>query len=192
MQTIKPAWYGARTKLKHEHIAAANLCKNLGLEVFFPRLRLEKITRRGLVRAVEPLFPCYIFVRCVIEDRINEIQHTSGISSIVHFGSKIPAIADAIIEELQACFDADDVITVENRLSPGDLVVVADGAFAGMPAQVLKNLPAKKRVQILLEIFGQPASVEVGQNSVRPQNSTLADMAPMLAVTPRRQRLARA
>jgi transcriptional antiterminator RfaH len=184
MQKINPAWYGVRTKLKHEHIAAANLCKNLDLEVFFPRLRLEKITRRGLVRVVEPLFPCYIFVRCVIEDRINDVQHTSGISSIVHFGSIIPAVPDAVIEELQACFDSDDMITVENRISPGDAVLVADGAFAGMHAQVLKNLPAKKRVQILLEILGRPTSVEVDQNSVIQQKNTVAEMAPILAASP--------
>ena len=181
MQTTNPAWYGVRTKLKHEHIAAANLCKNLELEVFFPRLRLEKITRRGVVRVVEPLFPCYIFVHCVIEDRINDIQHTSGISSIVHFGSRIPFIPHPIIEELQSCFEIDDIITVESRLLPGDAVTVADGAFAGMPARVLKNLPAKKRVQILLEILGRRTTVEVGQNSVIQQKNSLAEMAPVLA-----------
>jgi len=192
MQTTIPAWYGARTKLKHEHIAAANLCKHLDLEVFFPRIRLEKVTRRGLVRVVEPLFPCYIFVRCIIEDRINEIQHTSGISNIVHFGSKIPEVPDLIIQELRACFDAEDVITVENRLSPGDVVTVADGAFAGMHAQVLKNLPAKKRVQILLEILGKPTSVEIGHNLVIQQKNSLAEMAPMLAATVPRQKMLRA
>jgi transcriptional antiterminator RfaH len=192
MQMTNPAWYGARTKLKHEHIAAANLCKNSELEVFFPRLRLEKITRRGVVRVVEPLFPCYIFVHCVIEDRINDIQHTSGISNIVHFGSKIPFIPDSIIEELQACFELDDIITVESRLAPGDAVMVADGAFAGMPARVLKNLPAKKRVQILLEILGRRTSVEVGQNSVIQQKNSLAEMAPALAAAPPSQKTLRA
>ena len=192
MQTTNPAWYGARTKLKHEHIAAANLRKNLELDVFFPRLRLERITRRGLVRVVEPLFPCYIFVHCVIEDQITEIQHTSGISSIVHFGSKIPSIPDSIIEELQSCFEGDDVITVESRLAPGDVVLVADGAFAGMPALVLKNLPAKKRVQILLEILGRRTTVEVGQNSVIQQKSSLAEMAPVLAAPPSGQKTVRA
>jgi len=48
MQIPNPAWYCARTKPKHEHIAAANLQKNLGLEVFHPRLRMERATRRGI------------------------------------------------------------------------------------------------------------------------------------------------
>jgi transcriptional antiterminator RfaH len=159
----------------------------LGLEVFFPRLRLEKLTRRCVVRVTEPLFPCYIFARCVMEDRINDIQHTTGVSSVVHFGSRIPAVPDSIIAELQACFDGESVITVESQLSPGDEVMLTSGAFAGMHAFVLKNLPAKKRVQILLEILGQPTSVEVGQHSVMQQKNTVADMAPILAAAPSRQ-----
>src|SRR5215471_9001247 len=85
-------WYCARTQPKHEHIAAARLSKQLGLEIFHPRLRLERATRRGVVRVVEPLFPCYLFVRCRLDERINDIRYVSGISSLVHFGSKIPVV----------------------------------------------------------------------------------------------------
>jgi transcriptional antiterminator RfaH len=189
MQTIISAWYSARTKPKHEHIAAANLRKNLGLEVFSPRLRLEKLTRRGLVRVTEPLFPCYIFVRCVIEERFTEIQHTSGVNRLVHFGGRIPAVPDVVIEELQNYFETDEIITVESHLAPGDEVTVASGAFAGLSAFVLKNLPAKKRVQILLDILGHPTSVEVERNAVMLNKNSLADLAPMLAAESRRENL---
>lgn len=189
MQTTISAWYSARTKPKHEHIAAANLRKNLGLEVFSPRLRLEKLTRRGLVRVTEPLFPCYIFVRCVIEDRFTEIQHTSGVNRLVHFGGRIPAVPDLVIAELQDYFETDEIITVDNHLTPGDEVTVASGAFAGLSAFVLKNLPAKKRVQILLDILGRPTSVEVERDAVMLNKNSLADLAPMLAAESRRENL---
>ena len=123
MPTELPAWYCARTKPKHEHIAAANLRKNLNLEVFLPRLRIEKVTRRGAVRVIEPLFPCYIFIRCVIEEKIDDIRHSNGISSFVRFGLEIPKVANLIIEELQDCFEAEEPMTVDNSLSPGDEVV---------------------------------------------------------------------
>ena len=189
MQALMPAWYSARTKPKHEHIATANLRRHMALEVFFPRIRMEKLTRRGLVRVVEPLFPCYIFIRCVVEEKINEIKHTSGISQLVHFGNKIPQVADDIIEELQSCFEADDSIVVENRLMAGDEVTMADGAFAGMSAQVLKTLPAKKRVQILLDILGRPTIVEVGDRAVMLEKNSLADLAPFLAAPAGREML---
>jgi transcriptional antiterminator RfaH len=186
---MQPAWYTARTKPKHEHIATANLRRHLGLPVFFPRIRYEKMTRRGLVKVAEPLFPCYVFVRCVVEERVNEIQHLSGVSKLVRFGGKFPQVADTIIEELQACFGQEDLILIESRLEPGDEVTVAAGAFAGMSAQVLKNLPAKKRVQILLDILGRPTTVEVGSEAVMLKKNTLADLAPFLAAPASEERL---
>ena len=181
MQAMMPAWYSARTKPKHEHIATASLRRHLALEVFFPRIRLEKPTRRGLVRVMEPLFPCYIFIRCVVEDCVNDIQRVSGVSRLVQFGNKFPQVADVIIEELKACFGTEELLVVENRLAPGDEVTVATGAFAGMDAQVLKSLPAKKRVQILLDILGRPTTVEVGSESVKLTKNTVADLVPFLA-----------
>ena len=184
MQTLQPAWYTMRTKPKHEHIAAANLRRHLSLPVFFPRIRLEKVTRRGLVRVTEPLFPGYVFTHCVVAERVNEIQHLSGVSKVVQFGGKYPHVADSIIEELQACFGHDDLIAVESQLTPGDEVTVATGAFAGMSAHVLKNLPAKKRVQILLDILGRRTTVEVGSEAVMLKKNTVADLAPFLAAVP--------
>ena len=174
------AWYCARSKPKHEHIAAATLRKNLGLETFLPRLRIERATRRGAVRAIEPLFPGYVFVHCVIEEMLNEIKHTNGVSSLVQFGGKISIVEDAVIEELQDCFEADEPMTVEQRLIPGSEVSVAGGAFDGMRAHVLRNMPAKRRVQILLDILGQPTPVEVDRYAVVLMENTVAHLAPAL------------
>ena len=90
MQAENPAWICARTKPKHEHIAAANLRSRLGVEVFLPRLRMERMTRRGLVRGNEPLFPCYLFVRCVVGETLNDIKRTNGVNTVVHFAGQIP------------------------------------------------------------------------------------------------------
>jgi transcriptional antiterminator RfaH len=181
MQIEVPAWYCARTKPKHEHIAAANLRKNLKLEVFNPRLRLDRATQRGAVRSVEPLFPCYLFVRCVIEDKLNEIQHTNGVSSLVRFGQKIPMVEDSIIEELQKYFETEEPVTVEDALVPDDQVIIANGAFAGMQAKVLRVMSATRRVQILLDILGGPTSVEVDRASVISGKDTMAARVPVLA-----------
>ena len=175
------AWYCARTKPKHEHIAAANVRKNLGLEVFHPRLRIERATQRGVMRVVEPLFPCYIFVRCLLEENCGAIRHTSGIGNLVHFGQKIPTVPDSIIEELRDCFEADDPMTVEDRISPADEVIFVDGAFTGMRAFVLRVMPAKKRVQVLLEVLGGPTPVEVERSALVLERNTLADFVPVLA-----------
>ncbi len=181
LEVQKLSWYCARTKPKHEHIAAATLRRNVGVEAFLPRLRLERATRRGVVCAIEPLFPCYLFVRCSMEEQMDQIRHTNGISSLVRFGGKIPVVEDAIIEELQDCFEADELMTVEHPLVPGCEVSVVGGAFDGMSAHVLRNMPAKQRVQILLDILGQPTPVEVDRNTVALIEDTLAQLVPALA-----------
>lgn len=185
MHTEFPAWYCARTKPKHEHIAAANVRKNLKLSVFNPRLRVQRATQRGVVRLIEPLFPCYIFIHCVIEERMNEIQHANGVSSLVRFGHKIPKVEDAIIEELQHYFAAEETMTIEDSLAPADEVIIADGAFAGMQAKVLRVMPATRRVQILLDVLGGPTSVEVDRASIVLEKNTVADRAPILAAPSR-------
>jgi len=181
MKIESPAWYCARTKPKHEHIAAANLRKNLNLEVFHPRLRIERATRRGVMRVSEPLFPCYIFFRCIIGEKLGEIQRTNGVNTVVHFARRIPKIADAVIEELKECFEGEETMTVKDRLSPGDEVVVVDGAFRGMCAFVLRVMSARKRVQVLLDVLGRPTPAEVDENSVVNERNTVATLVPILA-----------
>jgi transcriptional antiterminator RfaH len=181
MQHSKTAWYCARTKPKHEHIAAANVGKKLGLEVFHPRLRVEKATRRGLMRVVEPLFPCYIFVRCILENRMDEIRHVTGISSLVHFGHKIPSVPDEDIEELKQCFESEEPMVVGHGLIPGAEVTIADGVFMGFSGMVVRALSAGQRVQILLDFLGRITLTEVDRTSLKVENRRVADVLPLLA-----------
>ena len=175
------AWYCARTKPKHEHIAAANVNRNLGLEVFNPRLRMERATRRGVVRTTEPLFPCYIFVQCFTA-AWNDIRYVTGVSSLVHFGERIPSVPDSVIDELKEHFDAEEPLEVEDRLFPGTEVLIADGAFRGFQAIVLRMLPARRRVQVLLDILGRSTPVEVDRTSISPEYRSMADLLPTLAL----------
>jgi len=174
------AWYCARTKPKHEHIAAANLSQRLGLEVFNPRLRIERATRRGLVRSIEPLFPCYVFVQCQPKDW-NDIRYVSGVSTLVHFGGRIPTVPNSVVEDLRSCFESEEPLAVQDPLFPGAEITVAEGAFCGFQAIVLRTMPSKQRVQVLLDVLGQPTVVELGRASVTLNNSNVADALPLLA-----------
>jgi transcriptional antiterminator RfaH len=178
---ISPAWYCARTKPKHEHIAAANVAKKLGVEVFHPRLRLERATQRGMIRVVEPLFPCYIFVRCVLEKRIDDLRHVSGISSLVHFGQKIPAVPDAAIDELKQCFETEEIMAMGDGVAVGAEVTIVDGAFMGFSGMVVRTLSAGQRVQILLDFLGRVTLAEVERKSLKVENRVVADLLPLLA-----------
>ena len=181
MQNGILAWYCARTKPKHEHIAATNVGKRLGLEVFHPRLRLERATRRGVVRVVEPLFPCYIFIRCKLENFSDDIRHVTGISSLVHFGHKIHAVPDDAIVEIKQCYESEEPMIVEDGVVPGSEVKIADGVFMGFSGMVVRMLSAGQRVQILLDFLGRVTLAEVDRRSLRVENRRVADLLPLLA-----------
>jgi transcriptional antiterminator RfaH len=175
------AWYCVRTQPKHEHIAAANLMRNLKLEVFNPRLRVQRSTQRGVVRVVEPLFPCYLFVRFSLAAQCDAVRYVNGVSSLVHFGEKIPPVSDAVVEELQQCFEADEPMSVEDRIVPGAGVSVAEGSFRGFSGVVLRVLPSRQRVQILLDFLGRTSLAEVDRKSLILENSSFAESVPSLA-----------
>lgn len=181
MEEMKPSWYCARTKPKNEHIAAACVDRLLELEVFHPRLRMERATRRGPVRVVEPVFPGYIFVRCTAADQLEEVRYVNGISSLVHFGVRTATVPDAVIADLKQCFEAGEPLESRDELKPGEEVTVMDGAFLGFRGIVVRALPAVRRVQILLEFLGRMTMAEVERGSVVSENQSPADRMPALA-----------
>jgi transcription antitermination factor NusG len=87
-----------------------------------------------------------------------------------------------VIDELRECFDAEEPLEVEDRLFPGTEVLIAEGAFRGFQAIVLRTLPARRRVQVLLDILGRSTLVEVDRTSLSPENRSLAEVLPTLAL----------
>jgi transcriptional antiterminator RfaH len=134
-----------------------------------------------VVRVVEPLFPGYIFVRCILENCLDELRHVTGISSLVHFGHKIPAVPDAAIVELMQCFESEEPMVVEDGVIPGADVKIADGVFMGFSGMVVRALSAGQRVQILLDFLGRITLAEVDRKSLRVENRRVADFLPLLA-----------
>ena len=185
VETGEHAWYCLRTQPKHEHIAAASLGKRLGIKTFLPRISLERGTRRGVKRVIEPLFPCYLFVYCELSSQSEAIRYTTGVSGLVHFGTRIPPVPTPVVEELRECFDSEDPLSVADRLRPGAEVVVGEGPFLGARGIVVRLLPARERVQILLEFLGRSTVAEVERRSVLVENSCYADLLPSLATSRR-------
>ena len=71
------AWFCVRSHPKHEHIAAAHL-RERKLEVYLPRIRFQRCTRRGLVWFTEALFPNYFFARLDLSNALSLFHHAHG------------------------------------------------------------------------------------------------------------------
>ena len=159
-------WHCVRTKSKCEHIAAAHLRKLEGVEVFCPRIRYQKATRRGKIWSTEALFPGYALVCFDLKSKLRTVSSAHQVTTVVRFGEDYPSISREAIEELKREVDAEELVTLGESIEPGDQVQVTGGPMMGMSAVVKKLLPAKERVQILLEILGKETEVEIERTSL--------------------------
>lgn len=161
------AWFCLRSQPKHEHIAAIHLRTRIDeIDVFCPRLRIRKQTRRGAVWFVEALFPGYLFARFNPADCIQTVKSTPGISAILRFGLLTPSISDDVIRDLRAEFDKNELHEVNQEFKAGDEVTIGAGPFLGLKASVIRVLPAAQRVQVLLEVLGRSTPVELSSNEL--------------------------
>jgi transcriptional antiterminator RfaH len=160
------SWFCVHSHPKHEHIAAGNLRTLSGLEVWNPRIAFTRSTRRGPANVTESVFPGYLFARFDLDSELDRVRYTNGVSSVVHFGSRYPTISPATIEQLKACFGGGDVLPAQEEVSPGETLVITEGSFCGIEAVVLRTLPSRRRVQVLLDMLGTAATVELDLDSL--------------------------
>lgn len=160
-----PRWYVLRSQTKREHIAAASVTQHFRgeIEVFCPRIKYKKPTRRGVIWWVEPLFPGYFLAKFDVPLHLRELLHLNGVSGAIQFGRKLPEVPEAFVQELQKEFSGEDenILPVERKLGVGDEVEMVDGAFRGVGGVILEVLPSKERVRVLLELMGESRPVEI-------------------------------
>jgi transcriptional antiterminator RfaH len=153
-------WYCVRSQPKHEKIAADHL-RMLEVEVFSPRIRYKRSTKRGPAWVTESLFPNYLFARFDLKSSLSKVTYATGVSGVVHFGHVWPAIDDDTIADLQRTFANDSIHHVPDEFEPGEEVGISGGAFHGLKAVIARPLSGKDRVCVLLDFLGRQTEVEV-------------------------------
>ena len=165
------AWFCVRTQTKREHIAAEHLRELEGIEVFCPRLRYRKATRRGTVWWLEPLFPGYLLAKFALTESERAVTFCQGVRGLVRFGPEIPSVPDAFVQVLRdeirsQVITDEEILTVVPALECGDEVEVANGPLAGMHGVVVAIAPAAERVKILMDFLGQPHAIDMDLFSI--------------------------
>jgi transcriptional antiterminator RfaH len=160
-----------RTQTKREHIAAGHLRELEGVEVFCPRLRYRKATRRGKIWWIEPLFPGYLLARFNLAEMERAITFCQGVRGLVRFGSEIPPVPEKFVEALRKevrdrSDDDEELFSVSPVIQAGDEVEIAHGPLQGMQGTIVSVAPASERVKVLLEFLGQTHAVDVDLFSI--------------------------
>lgn len=158
-------WFCIRSQPKHEHIAAAHL-RTENFEVYLPRIRFRRSTRRGPVWFTEALFPAYLFARFDLARDLRAVRHARGVSTVVHFGNRWPEVPAEMIEALLANVSGDGLHIIPDLPSPGDPVVISGGTFHGLEGLVARLIPSRQRVEVLLEFLGRQTAVELPREAL--------------------------
>lgn len=172
-----PQWYCVRTQTKREAIAASHLREVEEVDVFCPRLRYRKATRRGKIWWVEPMFPGYIMAKFKLAQHERTVTFCQGVRGLVKFGNEAPVVPASFVESLQHDLATkfheneesgvdEETIILTPSLFVGDEVEVATGPLRGMQGTILEIAPAQERLKVLLEFLGQEQPVDIDLYSI--------------------------
>ena len=152
------AWYVAKTKPSKERLVKTYLTERQGVEVFLPLIHRPAGRKAGW----EPLFPTYIF--CLVEPQSADwpaIRWAPGLSYFLGAGQELVSVSDELIAHLKQRVSWWNEGEYVPRFALGERVVVTSGTFSGLEAIFQRYIPARQRCQVLLQILGRLAKVEV-------------------------------
>lgn len=160
-----PAWYCIRAQPRREAVAAAHLPTISGVEVFYPKVRYTRRTRRGPRQSTVALFPGYLFA-CFPPALSKQIAYTQGVARIIRRGPELAQIPDTVMMELFALAPDGQLRLDDPKFHIGQHIRIIAGAFIGTEAKVMRLAPAKQRVAVLLEFLGQEQEVEMDMHQI--------------------------
>ena len=161
-------WYLVHTKPRKEIVAEQNL-ERQGWEVYLPLIQQPRRRYGRWMEVIEPLFPCYLFVRLRLgHDNIGPIRYTTGVRDFVRFTEEPAAVPEQIVESLKLSADRNTSLrSFKGPLfKPGDTVIIDNGPFAGLRAIFVAET-GQERVTLLLDMLGRENQVTVRRNLLR-------------------------
>src|SRR5579872_5714476 len=149
----KVNWFAVHTKRFRETVAASTVSA-LGVEVFLPMVKVERPEDEIIKVASKPLFASYFFARFLPEGSLEYVESARGVLRVIKSGDYPIPVEERVVAEIRNRVEADGLIRLQrDKLSPGDLVSIQEGPFAGMMGRVEAESDDRRRVAILLEAF---------------------------------------
>lgn len=159
-------WHCFRAEQKKEHIVAESLNKELGLNVFCPRITEWRKTRRGKIRYTSAMFTCYIFVKLDIGESLSAVLRARGVVGAVRYGSAIPHVPESFVTELRAGLVNDCLYIEDKKVEAGGLAKIDDGPFKGMVCRVMEARDGIHRASVLLDLISRNIELRISRDAL--------------------------
>jgi transcriptional antiterminator RfaH len=152
--TADSAWYVVRTKRYKERVVVQG-ASLFAQDIYLPLLRTKKRALGRLIERIEPLFPCYLFVRFRLEEAHHRLMRSVGVVGLVCIGGEPCEVDGHTIQGIRSR-EADGVIVLNpKRLLPRQRVTITDGSLRGIEAVFERYLSGVERVAVLLDSIGR-------------------------------------
>lgn len=148
-------WFALHAKTCRESFAADNV-RGLGVEVFLPQIREERLIRRCRRTVSRPLFAGYFFARFSPEESLEMVRHARGVLAVLSTGRFPIPVAEPIIAGIQSRLAPDGFVCLPKlQLARGARVRIEEGPLAGWIGRLERECDDGRRVAILLEAIDQ-------------------------------------
>src|SRR5258708_6726982 len=166
-------WYVLKVQSNREKSIREKILRRVrreGLDRFFGEIIIptEKVaeTKGGKKRITErKLYPGYIMVHMILNDESwFLIRETSGVGDFTGAAGKPIAMQEHEIQRMLGLETAKEEVTapkIKIDFAPGDRVKIKEGTFESFEGSVDTVDEASGRVNVLIEIFGRSAPVEL-------------------------------
>lgn len=166
----KAKWYVVHTYSGYENKVKANIEKIIAnrnmqdviLKIQIPLEEVVEIKNDKKTVTMRKKFPGYVIVKMIMSDETwYAIRNTRGVTGFVGPGSKPVPLTE---EEVETMGVEQQVIVLE--FAVGDTVKIKQGALENFTGIVEDISLEKKKVKVIVSMFGRDTSVELGFNQV--------------------------
>jgi transcriptional antiterminator NusG len=145
-------------------------------QVYLPMDKVYKVQNGKKVMREKNFYPGYVFIE-VADGKLNDdmVQHISNISNIMHFltdgkGSKgrIISLRKSEVNKMLGKMDemSDGGITMSEPFIVGETIKIIDGAFNDFNGVIEEVNDEKKKLKVIVKIFGRSTPVELNYMQV--------------------------
>ncbi len=164
-------WYALQTQARHEkrvrRLIQQEIEKTSGLEeeileVLVPEQDVVEIRRGKRVTVTKPMYPGYVLVRMVLNERTEHaIGAMKGVRLVSQGGSPRP-LPDSDMKKILGITDEDEKSSRDEiPFRVGEAVEVIQGPFTDFSGTIQEVDPDKGKVKVEVSLFGRPTSVEL-------------------------------
>ena len=171
---MQKEWYVVNTYSGHENKVKEKLemrANSMGMEDYIYRVVVpeqKEIDEKGKEKS-KKMFPGYILVEMVMNDEAWFIvRNTPGVTGFIGSSGKgakpfplTPMEVDKILGSMGM-----SRLEIGNSINVDDTVKVIAGPFANMFGKVKTFDVEAQKLEVLLDLFGQETSVELGLNEI--------------------------